>query len=119
MDVRDNSRHDDSLPLRKPAKKRACNNKIPPIPKPSLPPEAERPFRQLMDRLMGDDLDIRCRTILWLQENGIPQVMHQIFYEVQGGPSQPQPESTRQGFHLALLPRPTTCWFPAATAIPG
>ena len=83
MDVRNTQNYEDGLPLRKPAKKRARKNHLPMFPRPALPPEAERPFRQLMDALMHDDLDIRCRAMLWVKEFGEPLLMHRILYEVQ------------------------------------
>ena len=75
--------HDDDRQLLGLARRRSRKDQRPQVPRPALPREAIRPFRQLMRALLSDDLDTRCRMAVKIQEIGEPQLMQQILSELQ------------------------------------
>jgi hypothetical protein len=82
MDVRTTPNDVEDMPLGKRPKGRSRKNQWPTVSRPTLPAEAERSFRHLMDLLLSNDLDISCRTALALQQVGQAELMHQVLCEL-------------------------------------
>ena len=112
MDVQEGTRHEE-MPNHAPRRmgKRWSS------PKPTLEPEAQKEFRQLMARLTSADLDLRCRTIVRVIQVCQPPVKNLILQEILHKLHSQSAKVREAASTLAVVLGPHLIGFPVA--LPG